>query len=165
MSKALQRKDKEFVEIYERHVQTVWHICLAYMKNRDDAQDAVQETFLKLYRCPDSFSGPDHEKAWLIVTASNLCKDMLKHWWRKREDIDSHLDLEGQETGGTDTTLEEVMKLPDKYKTVIYLYYYEGYSSIEIGRMLQKPDSTIRNYLSRAKKILKSRLGGGFDEE
>lgn len=165
MSKVLWRNDKEFAEIYERHVQTVWHICLAFMKNKEDAQDAVQETFLKLYRCADSFSGPEHEKAWLIVTASNHCKDMLKHWWRKREDIDAHWDLEGREMSGIDATLEEVMKLPEKYKAVIYLYYYEGYSSIEIGRMLQKPDSTIRNYLSRAKKLLKTRLGGDFDEE
>ncbi|WP_455617984.1 RNA polymerase sigma factor [Eisenbergiella sp.] len=165
MSKALLRNDNEFAEIYERHVQTIWHICLAYMKNKDDAQDAVQETFLKLYRYQGSFTGTEHEKAWLIVTASNQCRDMLKHWWRKREDIDAHLDLTARETCEIDNTLEEVMRLPDKYKTVIYLYYYEGYSSIEIGKILQKPDSTIRNYLSRAKKILRSRLGGGFDEE
>lgn len=162
MSKSLLRSDKEFIELYERHVGMVWRICLAYMKNEEDAQDAVQETFLKLYRRPKSFDAAEHEKAWLIVTATNQCKDMLRHWWRKREDIDAYPGLPGREVCEIDATLEEVMKLPDKYKTVIYLFYYEGYNSMEIGRLLHKPDSTVRNYLSRARKLLKERLGGDF---
>lgn len=165
MTKPLLRTDKEFTEVYEHHVNTVWHICLAYMKNIEDSKDAVQETFLKLLRYQGEFTSDEHIKAWLIVTASNYCKDLLKHWWRKRENIDDYERSCIQAPFEIDTTLEEVMKLPDKYKIVVYLYYYEGYDTTEIAGMLHKPKSTVRNYLCKARSILKTKLGGEFDEK
>lgn len=165
MSKPLSRTDEEFEVIYERHVNTIWHICLAFMKNTEDTHDAVQETFLKLYKYNGVFTSDEHVKAWLIVTASNLCKDMLKHWWRKRENIDDYVNTNIQTPFEIDSTLEEVMKLPEKYKIVVYLYYYDGYNSAEIAKMLHKPKSTIRNYLCKARSILKTKLGGDFDEK
>ena len=88
MSKSLLRTDKEIKEIYERHRQTVYRVCFAYMKNSEDAADAVQETFIRLIRKAPAFENTEHEKAWLIRTASNICKDELKHWWRKHDDKD-----------------------------------------------------------------------------
>lgn len=159
MSESILRTEKEIAEIYERHRLTVYRVCYAYMKNQMDTEDAVQETFFRLIRKNPQFASAEHEKAWLIRTASNLCKDMLKHWWRKHENLDDHPALQAADIFPEDDILHEVLKLPDKYKTVIYLYYYEGYNSAEIAGILQKPESTVRNYLHEARKYLKERLG------
>ena len=80
----LQRTGKEIREIYNRQVETVYRICYSFMKNNtSDTEDMVQETFLRLIRSGALFETEEHEKAWLIVTASNLCKDALKSKWRK----------------------------------------------------------------------------------
>lgn len=164
MSKSLLRTDKEIEEIYGRHRMTVYRVCFAYMKNPADAEDAVQKTFFRLISKNPKFESEEHEKAWLIRTAANICKDELKHWWRKHENIDDHLELQAGDTIKTDDVLRTVMELPDKYKTVIYLYYYEGYDSAEIAGILKKPRSTIRNYLHEARNLLKERLGDIYEE-
>ena len=152
------RTDNGFLEDYNNYVDMVWHICLLYMKNHYDAEDMLQETFVKLLKREDIFDSEVHKKAWLIVTASNLWKDQLKHWWKKRKSFEEY---EGSTEGPTiDTTLMIVMELPDKYKIVIYMYYYQGYNSAEIAGILHKPNSTIRSNLSKAKKLLKKKLGG-----
>lgn len=153
-------EQQDIKTLYEKYVDTVYRICFSYMKNKTDAEDAVQETFLKLLQQEQTFENAKHLKAWLIVTASNHCKNTLKHWWRKRQDID---DCENVcESGDVKTqeneTLEAILKLPDKYKTVVYLYYYEGYDSNEIAEIMSKPASTVRSYLYSARKILKKTL-------
>lgn len=165
MSRSLLRTDKEIEEIYERHGMTVYRVCFAYMKNPVDTEDAVQETFFRLISNNPQFESEEHEKAWLIRTAANVCKDELKHWWRKHENIDDHLELQTEDTIKTDEVFRAVMELPDKYKTVIYLYYYEGYDSAEIAGILKKHKSTIRNYLHEARNLLKERLGEYIYEE
>ena len=165
MSKSLLRTDKEIEEIYERHRMTVYRVCFAYMKNPVDTEDAVQETFFRLISKGPRFESSEHEKAWLIRTATNICKDELKHWWRKHEDIDDHEELQNEDAMISNDALKAVMELPDKYKTVIYLYYYEGYDSVEIADILKKPKSTIRNHLREARNLLKERLGDTIYEE
>ncbi|MCL1788927.1 MAG: RNA polymerase sigma factor [Oscillospiraceae bacterium] len=153
---------KDSIEkIYQRHVKTVYRVCFTYMKNAADTEDATADTFVKLLKSRPAFTNEEHEKAWLIRTAGNVCKDKLKHWWRNREDIDSYSQLPAPlktESGEPDVT-EAVLNLPDKYKTVVYLYYYEGYTTVEISKTLKKPQSTIRNYLHEARNLLKERLG------
>ena len=165
MSISLLRTDKEIAEIYKRHSKTVYRVCFAYMKNPADTEDAVQDTFFQLIKSGPAFDSEEHEKAWLIRTASNICKNALRHWWRKREDIEDFRDLPGMETIQTDDVFQTVMDLPAKYKTVIYLYYYEGYTGVEIAGILKKPQSTVRNYLHEARAILRERLGDDFNEE
>lgn len=165
MGHSLLRTDKELTEIYERQVNTVYRVCFTYMKNAADTEDIVQETFCKLMTSGTSFESAEHEKAWLIRTASNLCKNALRHWWRKRENIEDFNDIQDGKGIETDEILSVVMGLPDKYKNVVYLYYYEGYDSAQISSILKKPKSTIRNYLSEARKILKNKLGGDYIEE
>jgi RNA polymerase sigma-70 factor (ECF subfamily) len=165
MAKSLLRTDNEIAEIYERHRLTVYRVCFAYMRNPADTEDAVQEAFYRLIKSGAPLTSEEHEKAWLIRTASNVCKNNLKHWWRRRENIEDYENL--QSGGGVDTdgVLNAVLNLPDKYKTVVYLYYYEGYDSAEVAEILGKPPSTVRNYLHEARAILKRELGGNFDEE
>ena len=76
---SLLRTEKEIIQIYNRHVDTVYRVCYSFMKNRPETEDMVQETFLRLLSSQKSFENERHEKAWLIVTASNVCKDTLKN--------------------------------------------------------------------------------------
>lgn len=157
------RSIDEIALIYEQHVTMIYRICFTYMKNPSDTEDAVQDTFYRLIKTNPTFKSDEHQKAWLIVVATNICKNKLKHWWRKREDYELHQNFHG-ENQSIDQTLEVVMGLPNKYKTVVYLYYYEGYTSVEIAEMLKKPNSTIRNHLHEARKLLKEKLGDDFHE-
>ncbi len=151
------RTEKEITAIYQRHADTVWRVCYSFMKNHHDAQDLMQETFIRLLRSDVSFKNTEHEKAWLIVTASNLCKNALRHPERITEDIDEQYDLSVPER--PDEGLKEaVLGLPPLYQEVIYLYYYEGYSTEEISAMLDTAPSTIRVRLSRARAKLKIEL-------
>lgn len=152
-------------EVYERHVGMVYRICYAYLKNPADTEDMVQNTFLRLISHGPHFESPQHEKAWLIVTASNLCRDFHRHWWQRRASMEEYENVQTAPPRDADETLQALLDLPDKYKTAMYLYYYEGFDSTEVAQMLKKPRSTIRTYLYRGRKILKIRLGGEFDEE
>ncbi len=158
------RTGKEISEIYERQVKTVWRVCCAYMKNDADTEDAVQETFFRLVRSGPAFESEAHEKAWLIRTAGNVCKNMLKHWWRKSESLDDHLERPAPEKEFSGDVLDAVLSLPDRYKAAVYLYYYEGRSGKEIAEQLHTPHSTIRNHLIEARALLRERLGDDFDE-
>ena len=151
-------------EIYNRHVKTVYRVCFTYMKSSADAEDATADTFVRMIKSSPDFQDAEHEKAWLIRTASNVCKDLLKHSWRKRENLDDHASyLKVEHSFEADDVAEAVFSLPDKYKAIIYLYYFEGYTSVEISEMLKKPQSTVRSRLQAAKKILKERLGAHYE--
>lgn len=164
MAESLLRTDKEITQIYSRHVQMVYRVCYSFMKNSAAAEDMVQTVFLKLMTYPKAFQSDEHEKAWLIVTASNLCKDQLRHWWQRREPLEDQTEAAAPEVK-TDETLEAVLSLPDRYKTAIYLYYYEGYSTGEIAAMLKKAPSTVRDTLTRGRRLLRKKLGGSWNEE
>ena len=83
---------EEVASLYRRHVGMVYQICLMLLKNVPDAEDAVQTVFRKLLEYGRTLQGPEHEKAWLIVTARNECKNQLRHWWRTRRADESELD-------------------------------------------------------------------------
>lgn len=164
MRNSLLRTNKEITEIYNRHVKTVYRVCLVYMKTEADTEDMVQSTFINLIKYGGEFQSEEHEKAWLIRAAINLCKNSLKHWWRKRENIDDFESLSSEDGIEIDDIFQVVMSLPPRYKDAIYLYYYEGYKNAEIAEILNRPSSTIRNHLHEAREILKEKLGGVFDE-
>ena len=150
---------REFTEVYYRHVDSVYRVCYSFMKNRVDTEDMVQETFLRLLSTKRTFENERHEKAWLIVTASNVCKDTLKKWWRNNENIEDFLDIAAEQKQD-DGILEVILQLPVDYKEAVYMYYYEGYSTVEIAEYLHCPESTVRSRLMRAKKKLQVMLGG-----
>lgn len=147
--------DGEITQIYSRQFDTVYRVCFSYMKNAEDAEDMVQETFLKLISCEKQFESEEHERAWLIVTASNTCKDELRRWKRRLENIRLFSKQENTAQKEDDRVLEWVMALPVKYKQVIYLYYYEGYRTSEIASMLHCSESMVRNQLLRGRRLLK----------
>ena len=150
-----------FEKCYERRADMVYRLCYCYLKNPADAEDAVQETFLKLLRTHRTFSSPEHEKAWLIVVAKNICMDMLRRKSRQGESVDSRAPLPAREenTGLHDA----IVALPERMKAAVYLYYFEGYSTPELAAMLKKPQATIRGWLWQARKLLKESLEGEKD--
>ncbi|MBQ8514514.1 MAG: RNA polymerase sigma factor [Ruminococcus sp.] len=162
-------EESGFQRVYRQHVDAVYRVCFGFMKNNADAEDAVQETFLKLLQRGEdqAFESTAHERAWLIVTASNICKNHLRSWTRqKRKEMESMDELPDRSgDGGENRVLEAVLQLPDKYKTAIYLFYYEEYSCSDIAAALKKKESTVRSLLKRGRAILQKALGGEADEE
>ena len=149
-----------FVSTYNRYIDMVYRLCFSFLKNKEDTEDAVQSVFVKYLKSNKKFENESHEKAWFIVTASNLCKDMLRQSWRRNVSIETYDFIPDTEDTANDDVYMAIMNLPNKYKTVVYLYYYEGYKTNEIAEMLHKPSSTIRNYLTEARRYLKKILGG-----
>lgn len=152
----------EFEKIYERHYSMVYRVSFSYLKNIEDTKDAVSEVFLTLLQKKIKFQSFEHEKAWLIRVTINLCKNRLKHWWRKNRRINDYTNLESENPLNDSSLIHTVMELPERFRDVIYLYYYEGYTSEEISKLLKKPHSTIRYHLQEARKYLKGVL---IDEE
>ena len=154
--------DKWFEDFYQRNYQVVYKLCYTYLKNSSEAEDCTEDVFVKVYTSNYTFTDEEHEKKWLVVTAINLCKDHLKHWWHKKvTTLETYPEVSAKEKD--DTLLQAILSLPTKYKNVIYLYYYMGYKSEEIATMLKKPSSTIRNQLAQARKLLKKELGEYYE--
>ena len=154
--------DSGFEEFYERNYKMVYRICFTYMKNRPEAEDCTEDVFVKVLTGSFTFNDETHEKKWLTVTAINLCKDRLKHWFRRKvSPIDEDFnEPEGESLPEPDETLDAVMRLPTKYKDVLYLHYYMDYKTDEIAEMLHKPPSTVRSHLSEARALLRKQIGG-----
>lgn len=149
-----------FGEFYKRNYKLVYRVCYTYMQNRFDAEDCTEDVFVKVLTGKYTFRDVDHEAAWLTVVAMNLCRDRLKTRKRHAEvSLDDVGDI-ADEDPGIDETLREVMRLPLKYKDVVYMYYYMGYPTDRIAAELYKPASTVRNHLCEAREMLRVRLAG-----
>lgn len=149
---------EEIAGIYRRQFKMVYQVCLVLMKQAPDAEDAAQTVFRRVMERDTPFRDPEHEKAWLIVTARNECRDQLKHWWRSRREDSAVLDSLAWEQPEDGLVWEQVAALPDKHRLVLYLHYYQGYATDEIARMLGDNPSTVRSRLVQARKKLKLRL-------
>jgi len=156
----MKRTQKEILDTYEKYYEMIWRICLVQFGNTHDAYDATQETFIRLMNDTKSFHNEEHEKAWLIRTAVNYCKNVLKSSHRKNEiGLDSGKPLEaGILPDKYADVYETMMELPEKYRVILYLYYYEGYSLKEIAGMLRINASTLRSRFAKAKELMKEYL-------
>ena len=149
---------EELAGLYERRFGMVCQICLVLMKNVPDAEDAVQTVFRKVMEYNKPFRDPGHEKAWLIVTARNECKNQLSHWWRTRRESEEVLNTLAWEQPEDGTLWETILRLPEKYRLVLYLHYYQGYTALETAEILGKNPSTVRTWLVQARWRLKELL-------
>jgi RNA polymerase sigma-70 factor (ECF subfamily) len=161
---SLLRAEEGLAETYGRHMETVYRLCYIYLQNVADAEDAVQTVFLKLLKAQKKFNDYEHEKAWLITAAKNHCKDVLKSWWRtRRTDLDKLPEaVSWGDNALSSDVLSKLLALPGKYKTVLYLHYFEGYGTKELSEMLHCKESTIRTQLARGRVRLKLDLGGNY---
>ncbi len=158
------RKEQEINEAIERYADTVRRLCMLHLKNHADTEDIFQTVFLKYALHTEPFTDAEHEKAWLIRVTINACKDLLKSFFRSRTvSLDEVLEQPAELPPDHREVLEAVLSLPQKYRDVIYLHYYEGYSAPEIGRILKKNVNTVYTLLGRAKQQLRETLGGEGD--
>ena len=152
------RSQEEVASLYRRHVDMVYQICLMLMKNVPDAEDAVQTVFRKVMEYDKPFRDHEHERAWLIVTARNECRNQLKHWWRTRRESEEVLDTLAWEQPEDGELWEAILRLPEKYRLVLYLHCYQGYTTQETAELLGKNPSTVRGWLTQARGKLKELL-------
>ncbi len=147
--------------LYEQNSNSLYRLCIFYLKNEQDAFDAMQNTFVKLLKYQGIFSSKAHAKNWLMCVAANECKNLLRHWWRENAVLEDYMLPEHDNVGiylEQQALLEEIMRLPKNSRITLYLYYYEGYSTGEIAMILGVRDSTVRSALTRGRKKLKMRL-------
>lgn len=155
------RSGQEVNQAIDLYADTVKRICVLYLKNNSDTEDIFQEVFLKYAVSPVQFASKEHEKAWIIRVTINQCKDFLKSFFRKKTiSLEEIVTLSDEQKEDHGDVLEAVLSLPQKYKDVIYLYYYEGYAATEIANMTGKSVNTVYTLLSRGRDRLKEKLGG-----
>ncbi|EOS23612.1 sigma-70 family RNA polymerase sigma factor [Lachnospiraceae bacterium 3-1] len=156
------RSEQEVEQAIESYSDMIRRICLLHLNSHEDTEDVLQEVFLKYVLHSVEFVSKEHEKAWLIRVTINACKDLKRKLFRHST---VPLEVLSEEAASVLPEqigiLEIVLSLPVKYKDVIYLHYYEGYTAKEIGMMLHKKENTVYSLLSRGRELLKQKLGGG----
>ena len=152
--------DSDIVRIVETYSDMLLRIALNRVKSIPAAEDIVQGVFERLMRRRPIFENREHEKAWLIRTAVNLCLTDLRAESRHGElPLDENIAQDYEED--TFDVLDAVQTLPVQDRYAVYLYYYEGYGVKDIGKLLKEPEGTISSRLSRARKKLRAILEGG----
>lgn len=158
------RSEQEAERAIEQYAGMVRRLCMVHLKNEADTEDIVQTVFLKYVTAPVSFESEEHEKAWLIRVTINACKDLLKSFFRSRAvSLEELLEQPDELSQENREVLSAVLSLPEKYRDVVYLHYYEGYTAPEIGHLLKKNPNTVYTLLTRARQLLKDALGGETD--
>ena len=162
------RKAPDPVRALERYGDMVYRIALLHMKNQSDAEDVFQDVFLRLVRYAETIEGEEHLKHWLIRVTVNCCKKQFASSYRRRTvpmDREDRAELSYEMPLGEGSVWEMVGRLPESYRDVIHLFYYEQYSVREIGEILGVGDSTVTTRLSRARQQLKKRLKEVWQDE
>lgn len=149
--------------LFEGYRDMLYRIAFSNVKNRADAEDAVQETFVRFLKADRDFESAEHEKAWFIRVVINICRDMQKSAWIQR--IVSVEDMPEGELKAfcvpyveKDEMLYRVLKLPIQFRNAVYLFYYEDYSIRDIGKVLELEEGTVKTRLRRGREMLKKRM-------
>lgn len=156
----------QFTAAVQRYKDMVFRTALHALGTPQDADDAVQEVFLRLFSSKGGFGGEEHLRRWLLRVTVNYCRDVLRNPWRRRriswEEVPEIPVFDRPEQAGL---YREVMALPEKYRTVLNLFYYEELSAKEIAGLLGVETSTVTTRLARARRRLKERLGEDWQDE
>ena len=176
-------KENPYEEVIIRNSDTVYRLAYSLVKTRADADDIYQEVFLRYIKAGPVFESEEHERAWLVRVTVNCCKNYWKSpWVRRRAAFYEETALYEEESAGAkrlaladpgaasgemlaadseeQILIETVKELPEKYRVVIHLFYYEEMSVEEIGKIMGMKASTVRTRLTRARKRLREKLGG-----
>lgn len=157
----MMRSEQEVNRAIEQYSDTVRRLCMIYMKNYADTEDIFQTVFLKYVLSSLSFESEEHEKAWLIRVTVNACKDVLKSFFRRRTvSLDEVMEPSAELPPDHRDVLEAVFSLPQKYRDVVYLHYFEDYTAPQISHVLGKNVNTVYTLLTRSKQMLREKLGG-----
>lgn len=143
----------------EKYRDNVFAAAFSILKNPDDADDIVQETFLAYHREIKDFESEEHIRAWLLRVAINKAKNESRKLFRRAGvPLEEYMETLIFETPAAENLFEEVMKLPSKYRIVLHLFYYEDYSVKDISAMLGASESNVKVRLNRGRKLLKGLL-------
>ena len=153
------RSEQEVNRALDEYADTVQRICFTHLKNEFETEDIFQEVFIKYMMYKGTFESKEHEKAWIIRTTINACKDILKSAYHKKMVVTEEVwNGISQDEDAFWEVREAVFALPIKYRIVIYLYYFEGYSAKEIAKMLGKTQNAVSLSLSRGRRKLREML-------
>ena len=157
----IMRSEQEVNRAIEQYSDMIRRLCMIHLKNYADTEDIFQTVFLKYVLSSVSFESKEHEKAWFIRVTINACKDLLKSFIRSRTiSLDEIIEQPSEMSVDDRDVLEAVLSLPQKYKDVVYLHYYEDYTAPQISRILGKNVNTIYTLITRSKRLLREKLGG-----
>ena len=158
------RNEQEVNRAVEEYSDMIRRLCMIHLKNYADTEDIFQTVFLKYVLSSVVFENKEHEKAWFIRVTINACKDLLKSFFRSHiTSLDEILEQAADMQEENKEVLEAVLSLPSKYRDVVYLHYYEWYTSPEIGRLLKKNVNTVYTLMTRSRHLLREKLGGDVD--
>lgn len=153
---------EEAARLVEQYSMAVYRLAYARTGNREDAEDITQETFLRLVRTAPAFRDGEHCKAWLLRVAANCAVDLHRSPWRRRSvSLEEAEQMAAPEPTEEDGMRASILELPEEYRVVVHLYYYEDLSTGEIAKVLGKREGTIRTRLSRARAMLREDLQEG----
>ncbi|MGE4352844.1 MAG: RNA polymerase sigma factor [Oscillospiraceae bacterium] len=152
--------DDDIDDVLNKYSDMVYKIALSQTKNPANAEDIFQEVFLRYVQAGTPFESEEHRKAWLIRVSLNCCKKLWNSaWFRHTVPLDESLAFSSKEKSDI---FYAVSELPQKYRIVIHLYYYEDLSVKEIGKILHRKEATITSQLSRARSLLREILKGEY---
>lgn len=155
------RSEQEINRAVERYADTVRRICMIHLKSYHDTEDIFQNVFLKYVQSSAVFENEEHEKAWFIRVTVNACRDLLKSFFRSHTvPLEEAVTLSEKMAPDYSEVWEAVLSLPVKYRDVVYLHYYEGYTAVEMGSILGKNVNTVYTLLTRSRQLLREKLGG-----
>ncbi len=154
------------MEICTKYGDRLYAAAFNITRQRQDAEDAVQEALLRLFRSDKEFESEEHIKAWLIRVTINIAKSTCTSFWhRNRVPYEDYMDEIPFEDESDRDLMEAVLSLPDKYRIIVHLYYYEGYKTREIAEILKLSENTVKTRLLQSRKLLKTKLEGWQDED
>ena len=149
--------EERFLELFNLYKNDIYRFIYSYTKNLYDADDILQSVFIKLYKHQNLFNKLNDEiKKWLIIVSINECKNLFLSFWRKNVSFDYNDNI--SYSNQNDNIMPFIFKLPTKYRTIIFLYYYEGYKIDEIAHILNLSSTNVQTILYRAREKLKEML-------
>ena len=155
---------QQAAQILDTYGDTILRYAYSYLDNQSDTEEVLQDTLIQFLKTRPVFESDEHEKAWLLRVAGNLCKNRLKYnSLRQTDELREELIAEQRED--LSFIWDAVQALPVQYREVIHLFYREGYSTREISQILGRKEATIRSDLSRGRGKLKELLKEAYDFE
>ena len=148
--------------VLDEYGNSILRLAYSYLHNMSDAEDILQETLIQFLKTGPLLENTSHEKAWLLKVAANLSKNRIEYnRIRQTDELEETLAADCRED--LSFVWEAVKALPDKYREVIHLFHYEGYSTAQIGKMLNRKEATVRSDLRRGRQKLKDILKEAYD--
>ncbi len=152
--------------LIEQYQDNLYAVAFNVCKNQEDAEDVVQDAFLQYYTCRKEFENEQHIRAWLIRIVINKAKNMNRTFWRRNKlSLEDYMETLTFETPESETLFETVMGLPEKYRIIVHLFYYEDYSVREIADILNISESNVKIRLMRARTLLKEVLMEEWEDD